>query len=273
MTAKHLRSTLEHWTRVLGPDVLLTRRVSSVDAEVADARVAQAEVAEARVAAAEGTDGRTSKTIASAVTPTAAPATRAARLAALASAAAACRACRLGEARTQAVFADGDPQAEIFFCGEGPGADEDRLGLPFVGKAGELLTRIIEGAMGVPREAVYIANIVKCRPPGNRNPEPDEQAACMHFLHAQLEIVSPRIVIALGKVAAHALIGADPSTPMSKMRGRVHHVNGRAILPTWHPAYLLRTPAAKAQTWDDIKVALRFLGRPERPEPYRRPGA
>ncbi|MCB9890309.1 MAG: uracil-DNA glycosylase [Planctomycetes bacterium] len=192
------------------------------------------------------------------------------RLAALAAAAEACRQCRLGSTRTQAVFSDGDPAARIVFCGEGPGADEDRIGRPFVGRAGELLTRIIEGAMGMPRESVYIANIVKCRPPQNRNPEPDEQAACLPFLRAQLDIVRPDLIIALGKIAAHALLRVDPKTPMGRLRGRVHEVDGLRILPTWHPAYLLRNPAAKSQTWDDIKVALRFLGLPERPAPHRR---
>lgn len=178
-----------------------------------------------------------------------------------------CTACALHAGRTQMVFADGDPKADIFFIGEAPGRDEDRQGLPFVGRAGQLLTRIIENAMGLRREDVYIANVVKCRPPANRNPLPDEQGACGPNLAAQIRLVQPKILICLGGVAAQHVL--DCQTPVGRLRGRLHsRDDGHGEIPvvvTWHPAYLLRNPSAKQQTWDDIRLALRTLDLPETP--------
>ncbi|MFQ5507597.1 MAG: uracil-DNA glycosylase, partial [Planctomycetota bacterium] len=145
-----------------------------------------------------------------------------------------CKACPLHRERRQAVFADGSPDAEILFLGEAPGQDEDRQGLPFVGRAGRLLTDMIQKAMGIPRSAVYIANVVKCRPPGNRNPAPPEQAACGHFLEEQIRLVQPRILICLGSVAAHFLIETNLS--VGRMRGRLWDYEGRPVVVTWHPA-------------------------------------
>lgn len=188
-------------------------------------------------------------------------------LAALEAQARACTACPLHQSRRQAVFADGSPQARFLFVGEAPGADEDRMGKPFVGRAGQLLTSIIQNAMGIPREEVYIANVTKCRPPGNRNPSPDEQQACGHFLEAQIRLVRPELIVTLGKIATLYLVESDLS--ISRMRGRVWDYEGIPVVPTWHPAYLLRNPAAKRETWEDIKLALRTVGLPERPAPWR----
>lgn len=146
------------------------------------------------------------------------------------------------------------------FVGEGPGADEDRVGEPFVGKAGQLLTRIIEAGMGMKRAEVYIANIVKCRPPGNRNPEPDEVEQCEPFLKAQIRVIRPRVLIALGKYAAQTLL--RDSTPITRLRGRWREYEGIPLMPTFHPAYLLRNPAEKRPVWEDIQNVLKFLGLP-----------
>jgi DNA polymerase len=174
-----------------------------------------------------------------------------------------CRRCKLCEHRTQTVFGEGPKTAEVMFVGEAPGAREDEQGRPFVGPAGRLLTRIIENAMGLRREEVYIANVNKCRPPGNRNPEPDEVAACLPFLRAQIRAVRPRVLVALGRVAAHNLLGQ--SLPMAQLRRRELSYEGVPVVATWHPAYLLRTPEAKRETWEDIKRVNRLLGRPEDP--------
>lgn len=176
---------------------------------------------------------------------------RAARLAAVAEEASGCRLCRLAEGRQSVVFGSGDPNAELMFIGEGPGAEEDRQGLPFVGRAGELLTRIIE-AIDVEREAVYIANVVKCRPPGNRNPQPDEVAACRSYLERQIDLVRPRLIVALGKVAAQSLLGND--LPLGRMRGRWYEVRGVPLRVTYHPAALLRNESYKRPVWEDMKI-------------------
>lgn len=175
---------------------------------------------------------------------------RAAELNALAATAAACTRCRLAEGRHKVVFGCGNPSAELMFVGEGPGADEDRQGLPFVGAAGELLTRIIQ-AIEMTREQVYIANVVKCRPPGNRDPQPDEVAACRGYLEKQIALVRPRVLVALGKVAAQTLLGND--APIGRMRGQWHQVHGIPTMVTYHPAALLRNPALKRPTWEDIQ--------------------
>ena len=169
-----------------------------------------------------------------------------------------CKLHRLG--RKKIVFGVGPPTADVMFVGEGPGGDEDRIGEPFVGAAGQLLTRIIEAGMGMPRSDVYIANIVKCRPPRNRNPEPDEVETCERFLKAQIRVIRPRVLVALGKYAAQTLL--RESTPITRLRGRWREYEGIALMPTFHPAYLLRNPAEKRPVWEDIQSVLKFLGRP-----------
>ncbi|HEY3346972.1 MAG TPA: uracil-DNA glycosylase, partial [Nitrospirota bacterium] len=160
-----------------------------------------------------------------------------------------CTRCKLHSGRTNIVFGVGNPNARIVFVGEGPGQDEDIKGEPFVGKAGQLLTDIIEKGMKMKRGDVYIANIVKCRPPGNRNPEPDEIAACEGFLHAQLAVIRPKVICALGKFAAQTLLGT--TEPISRLRGNVYEYRGIKLVPTFHPAYLLRNPDDKKLTWAD----------------------
>ncbi|HEV2854897.1 MAG TPA: uracil-DNA glycosylase [Thermoanaerobaculia bacterium] len=171
-------------------------------------------------------------------------------LAALAATVAACTRCRLAEGRTKVVFGSGNPAAELMFVGEGPGADEDRQGLPFVGAAGELLTRIIQ-AIEMTRDEVYIANVVKCRPPGNRDPQPDEVSACRGYLEKQIALVRPRILVALGRVAAQTLLGND--APIGRLRGQWFKVQGIPTMVTYHPAALLRNPALKRPTWEDMQ--------------------
>ncbi len=168
-----------------------------------------------------------------------------------------CRRCRLCEQRRQAVFGDGDPRARLMFVGEGPGAEEDRQGLPFVGPAGELLNRII-GAIGLRREQVYIANIVKCRPPGNRDPQSDEVAACRSYLEAQIDAIRPVVLVALGRIAAQALLGND--LPIGRMRGLWYEVRGVPTRVTYHPAALLRNADLKRPTWEDMQQVRDRLG-------------
>jgi uracil-DNA glycosylase family 4 len=175
---------------------------------------------------------------------------RAAELAALAAAAATCTRCRLSEGRSKVVFGSGDPNADLMLIGEGPGAEEDRQGLPFVGPAGELLTRILQ-AMELTRDEVYIANVVKCRPPGNRDPQPDEVSACRGYLERQIALVQPRVIAVLGKVAAQTLLGNDSS--IGQMRGRWVQIQGIPTMVTYHPAALLRNPALKRPTWEDMQ--------------------
>jgi len=181
---------------------------------------------------------------------------RSSALATLAAAAAGCTRCRLSEGRTKVVFGSGHPAAELMFIGEGPGADEDRQGLPFVGAAGELLTRIIQ-AIEKTRDEVYIANVVKCRPPGNRDPQPDEVAACRGYLDQQIALVRPRVIVALGRVAAQTLLGND--APIGRMRGQWFRVQGIPTMVTYHPAALLRNPALKRPTWEDMQQVRDFL--------------
>ncbi len=170
-----------------------------------------------------------------------------------------CRRCTLCEKRTQIVFGVGDPHAELVFVGEGPGHDEDIKGEPFVGRAGQLLTEIITKGMKMRREEVYIANVVKCRPPQNRNPEPEEIAACEPFLRRQLELIQPRIIVALGAFASQTLL--KTKTPISRLRGVWHTYRGIQLMPTLHPAYLLRNPKDKRLVWEDIKAVLREMGK------------
>jgi len=167
-----------------------------------------------------------------------------------------CRRCKLHTGRTNIVFGVGNPDARLMFVGEGPGADEDEQGEPFVGRAGQLLTQIIK-AMGLAREDVYIANVVKCRPPGNRNPEPDEIESCAPFLQAQIASIRPTVIVALGKFAAQTLLQTE--TPISRLRGQFHDFGGVAVMPTFHPSYLLRNPAAKREVWEDMKLVMQKL--------------
>lgn len=169
-----------------------------------------------------------------------------------------CKRCKLHLKRRNIVFGTGNDKAELVFVGEGPGEDEDIEGLPFVGRAGQLLTRIIE-AMAMKRDEVYIANIVKCRPPNNRNPEPDEIESCAPFLKKQLEAISPRLIVALGTFAAQTLLANKEK--ISQMRGRFHSYNGIKVMPTFHPSYLLRNPDDKRLVWDDMKKVLEELNR------------
>ena len=162
-----------------------------------------------------------------------------------------CTACALCEKRNKVVFGSGSPAADLMFIGEGPGAQEDRQGLPFVGPAGELLTKIIE-AIELTREEVYIANIVKCRPPGNRDPQPDEVAACRGYLEEQIDLIRPRAIVALGRVAAQTLLGNDQA--LGRMRGTWYDVRGVATRVTYHPAALLRNASFKRPTWEDMQI-------------------
>lgn len=167
-----------------------------------------------------------------------------------------CSLCRLDQTRRNLVFGDGDPLAKIVFVGEAPGADEDAQGLPFVGRAGQLLTKIIE-AMGLKRKEVYICNILKCRPPQNRNPLPDEISACEPFLMRQLEIIKPQIICALGTFSARTLLKTE--VPITVLRGRFHSYAGIKLMPTYHPAYLLRNPSAKKLVWEDVQLIMKEL--------------
>jgi uracil-DNA glycosylase len=162
-----------------------------------------------------------------------------------------CSRCKLHAlGRTQVVFGVGNPNADLMFVGEAPGADEDIQGEPFVGRAGQLLTKIIE-AIGLRREDVYIANVIKCRPPGNRNPEPDEVDQCEPFLFRQIDTVKPKVIVALGKFAAQCLLRTND--PITRIRGREFKYRDAILIPTYHPAYLLRTPSAKREVWEDMK--------------------
>ena len=171
-----------------------------------------------------------------------------------------CTRCKLAGGRKTIVFGVGNPSAELMFVGEGPGEEEDLQGLPFVGRAGSLLTDIITKGMGLKREDVYIANVIKCRPPNNRNPELDEIAACEPFLRKQIALIKPRVIVALGKFAAQVLLRSR--VPISKLRGVWSEFDGVPLMPTFHPAYLLRNPADKRLVWEDVKQVLERLGRP-----------
>jgi len=180
-----------------------------------------------------------------------------------------CQRCKLCKGRKNIVFGVGDPKARLMLVGEGPGEDEDLQGVPFVGRAGELLTDILTKGMGLTREQVYIANVIKCRPPNNRNPQPDEIVACQPFLRRQIELVRPEVLITFGNFPTQALL-AD-RTPISRRRGRWHEYAGIALMPTFHPAYILRNPSDKRLVWNDIKLVMERLDLPLPAE--RAPGA
>ena len=169
-----------------------------------------------------------------------------------------CRRCKLHEKRKNIVFGVGNENADLLFIGEAPGADEDRLGEPFVGRAGKLLDRMIE-AMGWTRDAVYIANVLKCRPPGNRDPQSDEIAACKPFLFEQIDAIRPRVIVTLGKPAAHLVL--QTTAPISALRGRFQQFRGIPVMPTFHPAYLLRSPDRKRAAWEDLQQVMAELDR------------
>jgi len=174
-----------------------------------------------------------------------------------------CRRCKLCSGRKNIVFGVGNPKARLVFVGEGPGAEEDTQGIPFVGAAGQLLTRMIQ-AMGLARDDVYICNVVKCRPAGNRNPEPDEITACQPFLEGQLGAIGPEVIVALGKFAAQTLLRTD--TPITRLRGQWREYLGVPLMPTFHPAYLLRNPAEKKAAWTDLQAV---MGKLQLPAPRR----
>jgi uracil-DNA glycosylase family 4 len=180
--------------------------------------------------------------------PGAAP--RSAELESLAATVAGCTRCRLAEGRKSVVFGSGNPAADLMLIGEGPGAEEDRQGLPFVGPAGELLTKIIQ-AIEMKRDDIYIANVVKCRPPGNREPQPDEVQACRGYLEKQIAFVRPKVLVALGRTAAHTLLGSE--SPIGQLRGRWYQAFGIPTMVTYHPAALLRNQALKRPTWEDMQ--------------------
>ena len=170
-----------------------------------------------------------------------------------------CSRCKLHTlGRRQVVFGVGNPEADLMFVGEAPGADEDVQGIPFVGRAGQLLTKIIE-AIGLTRDDVYIANVIKCRPPQNRNPEPDEVETCEPFLFQQIDVIKPKVIVALGTFAARALLRT--LDPISRLRGRVYEYRGAKLIPTFHPAYLLRNPSSKREVWEDMKLVRELLKR------------
>ncbi len=167
-----------------------------------------------------------------------------------------CPRCKLSKSRTNIVFGQGNPKAELMFIGEAPGRDEDEQGLAFVGKAGQLLTKIIE-AMGSKRDDVFIANVLKCRPPNNRNPEPDEVASCRPFLDEQIRLIGPKVIVTLGTFAAQAILETDE--PIGRMRGIWREARGVRVMPTFHPAFLLRSPERKKDVWEDMKLVRDFL--------------
>jgi DNA polymerase len=169
-----------------------------------------------------------------------------------------CKRCKLHNGRKTIVFGVGDPHAKLMFIGEGPGYDEDQQGEPFVGKAGQLLNKMI-AAMNLRRDEVYIGNVVKCRPPQNRNPEPDEIAACEPFLRQQIDAITPRVLVALGKFAAQTLLRSN--APISALRGRWHSYQGIQLMPTFHPAFLLRSPDKKREAWNDLQLVMSEMRR------------
>lgn len=168
-----------------------------------------------------------------------------------------CNKCKLSKGRTQIVYGEGNPKSRIVFVGEAPGEQEDESGHPFVGRSGQLLEKMIN-AMGFRREDVFICNVVKCRPPENRNPESDEIESCKPYLFRQLDLIKPEVVVALGKFASQTLL--ETETPITELRGKIHPFRNTKLIPTFHPAYLLRSPSSKKIAWEDLKLAVKELG-------------
>jgi DNA polymerase len=245
--ARHLRLFSEIGVQGVSRDATWRARASSPRAEPAPSAGLDAGEAAGEAQAPDATATRR--------TPSADPD---AALAALRADIGDCTRCPLhAQGRQHVVFGVGNARADLMFVGEAPGADEDRQGEPFVGRAGQLLTKIIE-AINLRREDVYIANVLKCRPPGNRNPEPVEVATCEPFLREQIAIIQPKVIVALGTFAAHLLLATD--APISRLRGRIHHIGGGVrLVPTFHPAYLLRSPERKRDTWEDMKIVRALL--------------
>jgi uracil-DNA glycosylase family 4 len=246
--AEHLRFYAELGVEGFSRDVAWRRRMDR--SAPAGAQAPAASPAPASAAALESTASP------EAATPPGAAGAASDALAAIRAEIGDCTRCKLHAGRTTLVFGVGNADADLMFVGEGPGADEDAQGVPFVGRAGQLLTQIIR-AMGYERGDVYIANVVKCRPPGNRNPEPDEIAQCQPFLMRQIEAVSPRVVVALGKFAAQTLL--NTTEPITRLRGRFHQLGDVTVMPTFHPSYLLRNPSAKREVWEDMKQVMERL--------------
>ena len=249
--ARNLRQLVE-LDRALGIDFVLKPVAGMASAPVADP---------APVAATKPASPTKQVAVASAPASVAGPAVISGpdSLERIASEIAACRACGLCETRRSTVPGEGNPQPELLFVGEGPGADEDATGRPFVGAAGQLLTKMII-AMGFKREDVFIANIIKCRPPGNRTPEPAEVGACMGYLRRQIAVLKPKVICALGNTPLRALTG-DDSLGITRMRGKKLQFDGITLIPTFHPSYLLRNEEAKKPCWEDLKLVLKELGR------------
>ena len=251
------------------PAAPATRAAAPSAAAAATAPVAPRAKPAARAASALATDGVSTRAAADVSPPPAAAAPadllsrypgleKTASLEELSAFIGDCKRCKLAPLRANLVFGAGNPQADLMFVGEAPGADEDARGEPFVGRAGQLLTDIIERGMGLSRADVYICNVIKCRPPDNRNPEPDEVAACEPFLMRQIDLVRPRAIVALGTSAVQALLKIK--TPISRLRGNWHEVRGVKLMPTFHPAYLLRSPGEKRLVWQDIQEVMKLLG-------------
>jgi DNA polymerase len=251
-------SAREQYLEALGIELWKTRRRPAVAAAVVTASVAAGIEVAAPDAAVVGS--------AAPMLAPAEPATDAAARApaaaweALRSQVSRCTRCELCQTRTQTVFGVGNQRAELLVIGEAPGADEDRQGEPFVGRAGQLLNSMLR-AMGHPRESVYIANVLKCRPPGNRDPKPAEVACCLPYLQQQVDMIQPRLMLAVGRIAAQNLLATD--TPIGRLRGHVHRFGARAtpLIVTYHPAYLLRSPSEKRKAWIDLKFARAELAR------------
>ncbi len=170
-----------------------------------------------------------------------------------------CRACPLHKTRKNPVLGEGNPRAELMFVGEAPGLEEDEQGRPFVGPAGQLLTKMIS-AMGLKREEIYITNVVKCRPPSNRDPEPEEVGACIPFLWEQIESIRPKVICCLGRISARSLLGLSKDMPLTQVRGRWKELKGIKVLATYHPSFLLRNPHYKREAWEDLKKIMAYLG-------------
>ena len=170
-----------------------------------------------------------------------------------------CTSCKLCETRTTVVFGNGKEDADLMLIGEGPGEQEDQTGIPFVGRAGQLLSKMLDTCLGLTRDDVYIANIVKCRPPNNRDPEPDEIAACLGYLEQQIKLISPKVIVTLGRVATQSLL--DVTDRIGKLRGKQFDYKGTPVVPSWHPSYLLRRPQARWDAAEDMKLVLEIMSK------------